>query len=47
MAVFCQNWNPSWDTQAQDRAFRIGQTRDVEVYRLISASSVEERIYHR
>ena len=30
------SWNPAHDLQAQDRAFRIGQRRDVGVYRLVS-----------
>jgi hypothetical protein len=30
-----------------DRAFRIGQTRDVEVYRLLAAGCIEELIYKR
>ncbi|OAA42268.1 SNF2-related protein [Metarhizium rileyi] len=41
------HWNPSYDLQAQDRAYRIGQTRDVEVFRLISQSTVEEIVYAR
>lgn len=41
------HWNPSWDLQAQDRAYRIGQTRDVEVFRLISQGTVEEIVYAR
>ncbi|KAK1232194.1 hypothetical protein PQX77_004675 [Marasmius sp. AFHP31] len=41
------NWNPAHDLQAMDRAFRIGQTRDVYVYRLLGAGSVEEMIYAR
>jgi len=45
--VFDPNWNPSYDLQAQDRAYRIGQTRDVEVYRLVSAGTVEEIVYAR
>ena len=45
--VFDPNWNPSHDLQAQDRAYRIGQTRDVRVYRLITAGSIEENIYLR
>ncbi|KAH8693776.1 putative DNA excision repair protein [Talaromyces proteolyticus] len=41
------DWNPSHDLQAQDRAYRIGQQRDVEVFRLISAGTMEEIIYAR
>jgi len=47
VVIFDPNWNPSHDQQAQDRAFRIGQRRDVEVFRLVSAGSIEERIYQR
>src|ERR1700685_1711181 len=45
--LFDPNWNPAHDLQAQDRAFRIGQRRDVEVYRLISQGTVEEIVYAR
>ena len=45
--MFDPNWNPAHDLQAQDRAFRIGQRRDVEVYRLISQGTVEEIVYAR
>jgi hypothetical protein len=41
------HWNPSHDLQAQDRAYRIGQMRDVEVFRLVSAGTIEEVIYAR
>ncbi|MCI6530880.1 MAG: DEAD/DEAH box helicase, partial [Mesosutterella sp.] len=37
-------WNPSVEDQASDRAFRIGQTLPVTVYRLIAKDTVEERI---
>ena len=47
VVVVDPNWNPSYDLQAQDRAYRIGQYRDVEVFRLISAGTVEEIIYAR
>ena len=43
--IFDPNWNPSHDMQAQDRAYRLGQTRDVTVFRLISAGCIEEIIY--
>ena len=38
------DWNPALDRQAEDRAHRIGQTRQVSVYRLVTAASVEESI---
>ena len=37
-------WNPAIEDQASDRAHRIGQTRPVTVYRLITKSSIEEKI---
>ncbi|CAM9746404.1 unnamed protein product, partial [Heterosigma akashiwo] len=39
--IFDSDWNPHQDSQAQDRAHRLGQTRPVAVYRLVSAGSVE------
>jgi SNF2 family DNA or RNA helicase len=45
--IFNPDWNPSKDLQAQDRAYRIGQRRDVEVYRLIAVGTIEELIYAR
>lgn len=47
VVIFDPNWNPSYDLQAQDRAYRIGQVRDVEVFRLVSAGTVEEIVYAR
>ena len=38
------DWNPTMDAQAQDRCHRIGQTRDVHIYRLVSERSIEENI---
>lgn len=37
-------WNPAVEDQATDRAFRIGQDRNVEVHKFICAGTVEERI---
>jgi SNF2 family DNA or RNA helicase len=37
-------WNPAVEAQATDRVHRIGQTRPVFVYKLVAASSVEERV---
>ncbi|CDI98275.1 helicase [Echinococcus multilocularis] len=41
------DWNPTMDAQAQDRCHRIGQTRDVHIYRLISERTVEENILRK
>ena len=37
----------TWDLQAQDRAYRIGQTKDTMVFRLISEKTIEEKQYQR
>lgn len=37
-------WNPAIEDQAADRAYRIGQTRPVTVYRLVAAQTIEEKI---
>ena len=47
VVVFDPNWNPSFDMQAQDRAYRIGQRHDVQVYRMVSTNTIEEKIYQR
>ena len=47
VVIFDPNWNPAIDLQAQDRAYRLGQKRDVDVYRLISAGTLEELVYSR
>lgn len=41
------DWNPTVDQQAMDRAHRLGQTRQVTVYRLICKGTIEERILQR
>ncbi|KAL1492809.1 hypothetical protein ABEB36_010991 [Hypothenemus hampei] len=41
------DWNPTVDQQAMDRAHRLGQTKQVTVYRLICKGSIEERILQR
>ncbi|KAM5141600.1 DNA excision repair protein ERCC-6 [Mantella aurantiaca] len=45
--IYDPDWNPSTDTQARERAWRIGQKREVTVYRLLTAGTIEEKIYHR
>lgn len=37
-------WNPAVENQATDRAYRMGQTKDVQVYKFISLGTLEERI---
>ncbi|KAM7368091.1 hypothetical protein PAMP_014341 [Pampus punctatissimus] len=41
------DWNPTVDQQAMDRAHRLGQTKQVTVYRLICQGTIEERILQR
>ncbi|KAL5704509.1 DNA helicase [Ranunculus cassubicifolius] len=41
------HWNPSTDNQSVDRAYRIGQKKDVIVYRLMPCGTIEEQIYKR
>jgi SWI/SNF-related matrix-associated actin-dependent regulator 1 of chromatin subfamily A len=43
--IFDSGFNPQDDIQAENRAHRIGQQKDVEVIRLVSAGTVEEQIY--
>ena len=38
-------WNLSAENQATDRTYRIGQKKNVQVYKLITKDSIEERIY--
>ena len=45
--IYDSDWNPQMDLQAQDRCHRIGQTKPVVVYRLVTANSVDSRILKR
>ena len=47
MIFYDSDWNPTVDLQAMDRAHRLGQTRQVTVYRLICKGTIEERILQR
>lgn len=38
------DWNPAMDKQCQDRCHRIGQTRDVHIYRFVSEHTIESNI---
>ncbi|KAJ1930665.1 chromatin remodeling complex Adenosinetriphosphatase [Tieghemiomyces parasiticus] len=44
VVMFDSDWNPQMDRQAQDRAHRIGQTRQVRVYRFVANGTMEERM---
>eukprot|EP00210_Caulerpa_lentillifera_P008211 g7840.t1 len=45
--LYDPDWNPSIDVQAKERAWRIGQSRQVTVYRLLTVGTIEEKIYQR
>ncbi|DAZ95276.1 TPA: hypothetical protein N0F65_007766 [Lagenidium giganteum] len=44
---FDSDWNPQQDNQAQDRCHRIGQTKEIAVYRLVTENSFENRMIAR
>ncbi|KAG0264201.1 hypothetical protein BG011_007235 [Mortierella polycephala] len=45
--IFDSDWNPQMDLQAQDRVHRIGQTKPVLIYRLVTANTVEGKIIEK
>ena len=45
--LFDSDWNPQMDLQAMDRAHRIGQKKQVRVYRLVTENTVDEKIVER
>ncbi|XP_046989241.1 DNA excision repair protein ERCC-6-like isoform X2 [Schistocerca americana] len=47
VVIYDPDWNPATDTQARERAWRIGQQNNVTVYRLVTAGTIEEKVYHR
>jgi SNF2 family DNA or RNA helicase len=47
VVLYDSDFNPMIDLQAMDRAHRIGQTKNVYVYRLVCKDSVEEKILQR
>jgi chromodomain-helicase-DNA-binding protein 1 len=47
VVLFDSDWNPQADLQAMARAHRIGQTRPVSVYRLVSKDTIEEEVIER
>lgn len=45
--IYDSDWNPQNDLQAMDRAHRIGQTKQVIVYRIIAENTIDEKIIER
>ncbi|GAB1198949.1 hypothetical protein APSETT444_008279 [Aspergillus pseudonomiae] len=45
VVIFDSSFNPQEDVQAENRAHRVGQTREVEVIRLVTKDTIEEQIY--
>eukprot|EP00628_Pelagophyceae_sp_CCMP2097_P016816 CAMPEP_0206848868 /NCGR_PEP_ID=MMETSP0975-20121206/26230_1 /ASSEMBLY_ACC=CAM_ASM_000399 /TAXON_ID=483370 /ORGANISM="non described non described, Strain CCMP2097" /LENGTH=1097 /DNA_ID=CAMNT_0054391505 /DNA_START=1 /DNA_END=3291 /DNA_ORIENTATION=- len=45
--LYDSDWNPQADLQAMDRCHRIGQTKAVHVYRLVTENSIEEKVVER
>ncbi|KAJ3330871.1 hypothetical protein HDU76_004637 [Blyttiomyces sp. JEL0837] len=47
VVMYDSDWNPQVDLQAEDRAHRIGQTKQVVVYRFITENAIEEKVIDR
>jgi SWI/SNF-related matrix-associated actin-dependent regulator of chromatin subfamily A member 5 len=47
VVLYDSDWNPQMDLQAMDRAHRIGQTKQVNVYRLVCEKTMEEKIIEK
>ena len=45
--IFDSDWNPQNDVQAQARCHRIGQTKDVMIYRLVTSRTFEQEMFDR
>lgn len=45
--LYDSDWNPQADLQAQDRAHRIGQKREVQVFRFVTEHTIEEKVVER
>ncbi|KAJ9077207.1 DNA repair protein rhp26, variant 3 [Entomophthora muscae] len=46
VVIFDPDWNPTADLQALSRAWRIGQSKEVSIFRLLAAGTIEERVHH-
>jgi SWI/SNF-related matrix-associated actin-dependent regulator of chromatin subfamily A member 5 len=47
VVLFDSDWNPQADLQAMDRAHRIGQKKQVHVFRLVTENAIEEKVLER
>ncbi|KAL0205310.1 hypothetical protein P9112_000617 [Eukaryota sp. TZLM1-RC] len=47
VVICAPDWNPKQDQQAKERSWRVGQTKEVEIYRLVTHNTIEEKILHR
>ena len=47
VVLFDSDWNPQMDLQAMDRAHRIGQKKQVRVYRLVTKNTMEEKMIEK
>lgn len=47
VVLYDSDWNPQMDLQAMDRAHRIGQTKVVKVFRLITENTMEEKMIEK
>ena len=47
VVLYDSDWNPQMDLQAMDRAHRIGQKKQVKVFRLVTENTVDEKIVER
>ncbi|KAL1989811.1 hypothetical protein VTN49DRAFT_7008 [Thermomyces lanuginosus] len=45
--LYDSDWNPQADLQAMDRAHRIGQTKQVQVFRFVTENAIEEKVLER
>lgn len=45
--IYDSDWNPQQDLQAQDRCHRIGQTKPVMVFRLVTANTIDQKMVER
>ena len=47
VVIYDSDWNPQADLQAMDRAHRIGQKKEVKVFRFVTQDSIEEKVVER